>query len=170
MKKVFTYSAIVLLLAATACSKTQSVSLGESGISFAPASVETRALIEDEAGLQSVNFHVYDFLDGAGYIDESILYESGAWNYISGNTYSWKDGTHKFFGHTEDVGLFNETNNTLTVNRIITTDEASNKQWDILYSEIFTTTAAAWKATAGNTVDTPVALHMKHLFSALSII
>ena len=167
MKKAFTYSALVLLLAATACNKTESVSLGESGIRFAPASVDTRALIENEAGLQQENFHVYDFLNGAMFIDESILYASGAWNYISENTYTWDSGTHKFFGFTEDVAAFNETAKTLTVNRTITTDEPSHKQWDILYSEIFTTTAAAWKSN--NTVDTPVALHMKHLFSAVSI-
>lgn len=165
MKKAFTYSALVLLLAATACNKTESVSLGEGGISFAPASVETRALIEDAAGLQAQTFQVYDLLDGASYINETISYADGAWNYASGDTYTWKNGAHKFFGYTSGAGEL--ASNVLTVSKTLTTADAD--QVDLLYSEIFSTTAADWKATAGNTVDTPVALHMKHLFSAVSI-
>jgi hypothetical protein len=165
MKKVFTYSAIVLLLAATACNKTESVSLGENGIRFAPASVETRALIEDEAGLQTQKFQVYDLLDGASYINEVISYADGAWNYEPENTYSWKAGSHKFFGYTQNAGTL--TNNVLSVSKTLTTAEAD--QTDLLYSEVFSTTAADWKADAAHTVDTPVALHMKHLFSAVSI-
>ena len=165
MKKVFTYSAIVLLLAATACNKTESVSLGENGIRFAPASVETRALIEDEAGLQTQKFQVYDLLDGASYINEVISYADGAWNYEPENTYSWKAGSHKFFGYTQNAGTL--TNNVLSVSKTLTTAEAN--QVDLLYSEIYSTTADAWKADATHDVNTPVALHMKHLFSAVSI-
>lgn len=165
MKKAFTYSALVLLLAATACNKTESVSLGESGIRFAPASVETRALIEDAAGLQAQTFQVYDLLDGASYIDDVIAYADGAWNYASENTYSWKAGAHKFYGFTQNAGTL--AGNALTVSKTLTTAEAD--QTDLLYSEVFSTTAADWKADAAHTVDTPVALHMKHLFSAVSI-
>ena len=165
MKKVFTYSAIVLLLAATACNKTESVSLGENGIRFAPASVETRALIEDEAGLQTQKFQVYDLLDGASYINEVISYADGAWNYEPENTYSWKAGSHKFFGYTQNAGTL--TDNVLSVSKTLTTAEAN--QVDLLYSEIYSTTADAWKADATHDVNTPVALHMKHLFSAVSI-
>ena len=165
MKKVFTYSAIVLLLAATACNKTESVSLGENGIRFAPASVETRALIEDEAGLQTQKFQVYDLLDGASYINEVISYADGTWNYEPENTYSWKAGSHKFFGYTQNAGTL--TNNVLSVSKTLTTAEAN--QVDLLYSEIYSTTADAWKADATHDVNTPVALHMKHLFSAVSI-
>ena len=165
MKKAFTYSALVLLLAATACNKTESVSLGEGGIRFAPASVETRALIEDAAGLQAQTFQVYDLLDGASYIDDVIAYADGAWNYASENTYSWKAGAHKFYGFTQNAGTLSA--NVLTVSKTLTTAEAD--QTDLLYSEVFSTTAADWKADAAHTVDTPVALHMKHLFSAVSI-
>ncbi len=165
MKKAFTYSALVILLAATACNKTESVSLGESGIRLAPASVETRALIEDAAGLQAQTFQVYDLLDGASYIDDVIAYADGAWNYASENTYSWKAGAHKFYGFTQNAGTL--TGNALTVSKTLTTAEAD--QTDLLYSEVFSTTAADWKADAAHTVDTPVALHMKHLFSAVSI-
>ena len=165
MKKAFTYSALVLLLAASACNKTESVSLGESGIRFAPASVETRALIEDAAGLQAQTFQVYDLLDGASYIEDVIAYADGAWNYASENTYSWKAGAHKFYGFTQNAGTL--TGNALSVSKTLTTAEAD--QTDLLYSEVFSTTAADWKADAAHTVDTPVALHMKHLFSAVSI-
>ena len=165
MKKAFTYSALVLLLAATACNKTESVSLGEGGIRFAPASAETRALIEDAAGLQAQTFQVYDLLDGASYIEDVIAYADGAWNYASENTYSWKAGAHKFYGFTQNAGTL--TGNALSVSKTLTTAEAD--QADLLYSEVFSTTAADWKADAAHTVDTPVALHMKHLFSAVSI-
>ena len=165
MKKAFTYSALVILLAATACNKTESVSLGESGIRLAPASVETRALIEDAAGLQAQTFQVYDLLDGASYINEVISYADGAWNYASENTYSWKAGAHKFYGFTQNAGTL--TANVLTVSKTLTTAEAD--QTDLLYSEVFSTTAADWKADATHDVNTPVALHMKHLFSAVSI-
>ena len=168
MKKVFTYSALVLLLAATACNKTESVSLGESGIRFAPASVETRALIEDAAGLQAQTFQVYDLLDGASYIDDVIAYADGAWNYASENTYSWKAGAHKFYGFTQNAGTLES--NVLTVSKtLIVPEDADQIKNDLLYSEVFSTTAADWKADAAHTVDTPVALHMKHLFSAVSI-
>lgn len=167
MKKAFTYSALVLLLAATACDKTESVSLGESGIRFAPASVETRALIEDAAGLQAQAFQVYDFMGTTKYIDETISYNTttSTWDYASGVDYLWKAGTHKFFGFTQNAGTLSA--NVLTVSKTLTTAEAD--QADLLYSEVFSTTAADWKADAAHTVDTPVALHMKHLFSAVSI-
>lgn len=167
MKKAFTYSALVLLLAATACDKTESVSLGESGIRFAPASVETRALIEDAAGLQAQAFQVYDFMGTTKYIDETISYNTttSTWDYASGVDYLWKAGTHKFFGFTQNAGTLSA--NVLTVSKTLTTAEAD--QTDLLYSEVFSTKAADWKADAAHTVDTPVALHMKHLFSAVSI-
>ena len=140
MKKAFTYSALVLLLAATACDKTESVSLGEGDIRFARTTK---------------------------YIDETISYNTttSTWDYASGVDYLWKAGTHKFYGFTQNAGTLSE--NVLTVSKTLTTAEAD--QADLLYSEVFSTTAADWKADAAHNVDTPVALHMKHLFSAVSI-
>lgn len=164
MKKVFTYSAIVLLLASTACNKTDSITSGENAIRFAAASVDTRALIEDAAALQAQTFQVYDLLDGASYINDVVSYADGAWNYASGATYTWKTGTHKFFGHTEGAGTL--ADNKLEVTKVLTTADAD--QTDLLYSAIYSTTAEAWKADETHEIDTPVALHFKHLFTAVS--
>lgn len=165
MKKAFTYSALVLLLAATACNKTESVSLGESGIRFAPASVETRALIEDAAGLQAQTFQVYDFMGETEYINNTIVYnETDGWTYGTPATYKWADGTHKFFGYTQGAGTF--ASNALSVSKTLTTAEAD--QVDLLYSDVFTTTAANWKST--KTAQDKVMLDFHHLLSAVTFI
>ena len=168
MKKSIIYSAIVLLLASVACNKTESVSLGERSISFAPTSLETRALIEDEASLRAQTFQVYDLLSGetAPYINNTISCTDGKWDYVTSASYAWKDGTHRFFGYTENAGTFALADTTLTVTKTLTTADAD--QVDLLYSEIFNTTAADWKSTKQMTDS--VALHFKHLFSAVSIV
>ncbi len=163
MKKVFTYSAIVLLLGLTACNKTDNAPLGSENIRFAPASVETRALIENADDLQSQTFKVYDDMGTTPYyIDNTIVYDDEAegWTYGDANTYNWADGTHKFFGFTDGAGAFNS--NVLTVNKALTYADA-----DLLYSDIFTTTAANWKATKN--VKDAVMLDFHHLFAAVSI-
>ena len=167
MKKTFIYSIIILLAACLAsCEKNECpVGAAEGTITFAPASVETRALIEDAAALQAQTFQVFDYLDGKQYIKNTVSYASGAWTYGDEQTYLWKNGTHKFFGFTQNAGTLSA--NVLTVSKTLTTAEAD--QADLLYSEVFSTKAADWKADAAHTVDTPVALHMKHLFSAVSI-
>lgn len=163
MKKAFTYSAIVLLTAAAACNKTASVSLGEGSITFAPASVETRALIEDAAGLQSQTFQVYDFMGETEYINNTIVYnETDGWTYGTPATYKWADGSHKFFGYTQGAGTF--ASNALSVSKTLTTAEAD--QVDLLYSDVFTTTAADWKST--KTAQDKVMLDFHHLLSAVS--
>lgn len=164
MKKIFTYSAIVLLLGLVACNKTDSINSTSDSIRFAPASVETRALIEDAAGLQTQTFQVWDFMgtETDPYIDNTIVYGTDGWTYGEPNVYPWADGTHKFFGYTNGAGSF--ASNVLTVSKTLTTAEAD--QVDLLYSDIFTTTAADWKATK-NTKD-KVMLDFHHLLSAVS--
>ena len=164
MKKALTYSAIVLLLGFTACNKNDNIELGSGNISFAPASVGTRALIEDEAGLQAQTFQVYDLMGTTKYIDNTIVYSATdeAWVYGTEATYKWADGTHKFFGYTNGAGDF--ASNALSVAKTLTTAEAD--QVDLLYSKVFTTTAAEWKAS--KTTKDPVMLDFKHLFSAVS--
>ena len=165
MKKAFTYSAIVLLTAAAACNKTESVSLDEGSITFAPASVETRALIEDAAGLQAQTFQVYDFMGETEYINNTIVYnETDGWTYGTPATYKWADGTHKFFGYTQGAGTFAE--NALSVSKTLTTAEAD--QVDLLYSDVFTTTAADRKST--KTAQDKVMLDFHHLLSAVTFI
>lgn len=164
MKKAFTYSAIVLLLGLTACNKTDNATFeGDGNIRFAPASVRTRALIEDAAGLQSQTFQVYDFMGETKYIDNTIVYDATAgWTYGTPATYKWADGSHKFFGFTQGAGEL--ADNVLSVSKTLTTADAD--QVDLLYSDVFTTTAAEWKAA--KTVKDSVMLNFKHLFSAVS--
>lgn len=164
MKKALTYSAIVLLLGLTACNKTDNMTFeGDGNIRFAPARVATRALIEDADGLQSQTFKVYDYMGSTEYINNTIVYdETAGWTYGTPATYKWADGTHKFFGYTDGAGTF--ASNTLSVSKTLTTAEAD--QVDLLYSDIFTTTAADWKAT--KTAKDSVMLNFKHLLSAVS--
>lgn len=166
MKKVFTYSAIVLLLATVACNKTDNAALtGSNEIRFAPATVDTRALIEDATGLQAQTFQVYDFLGTTEYINNTITYDdTDGWIYGTPATYPWADGTHKFFGYTQGAGTF--ASNALSVSKTLTTAEAD--QVDLLYSDVFTTTAANWKST--KTAQDKVMLDFNHLLSAVTFI
>jgi hypothetical protein len=165
MKKALTYSAIVLLLGLTACNKTDNMTFeGDGNIRFAPARVATRALIEDADGLQSQTFKVYDILNETEYINNTIVYnETDGWTYGTPATYKWADGEHKFFGFTDGAGAY--ADNLLAVSKTLTTAEAD--QVDLLYSDIFTTTAADWKAT--KTAKDSVMLDFHHLFAAVSI-
>ena len=76
MKKALTYSAMVLLLAAMACDKTDSFTRDSEGIRLLPASVGTRALIEDAAALQTQTFQVYDYMGTTEYINNTIVYDA----------------------------------------------------------------------------------------------
>lgn len=171
MKKSLIYSAIVLLFASMACNKTETLVSGDEMIRFAPATESTRALIEDNTDLQAVTFRVYDYLDNAEYINDQISYDSDAepnqWVYASetGKTkgYLWKTGTHKLFGYTASLPALSSNKVTYTA-----TVTASANQNDLLYSDLVSTTAKAWKETEDNTKTTPVKLNMKHLFAAVS--
>lgn len=169
MKKVYTYSAIVLLLGLTACNKTESFNFGSDEIRFAPASVETRALIETKADLRSQTFQVYDYLTTTAgtteHINNTIAFNATTgWTYGTAATYKWADGTHKFFGFTSGAGSFGS--NTLSVSKTLTTAEAD--QVDLLYSDIYSTTAADWKSN--KTAKDSVMLNFHHLLSAVSFI
>lgn len=166
MKKAFIYSAIVLLAAATACNKTESVMSGDGQIRFALSAPETRSLVENVTDLQNnQTIKVFDFLDGTNYFDadETVSYSSGAWNFDSGKGYTWKTGSHRFFAYTSGAGSF--ADNILTVSKTLTIEEENQEnQVDIVYSDIVTKTAE--QAKADN--YTPVRLNMDHLFAAVS--
>ena len=163
MKKAFIYSAIVLLLGFTACDKTDNFTRENQGIRLIPASVGTRALIEDAAALQTQTFQVYDYMGTTEYINNTIVYNAtDGWVYGTEAKYKWADGEHKFFGYTSGAGDF--AGNALSVAKTLTTAEAD--QVDLLYSNVFTTTAAEWKAS--KTTKDPVMLDFKHLLSAVS--
>ena len=168
MKKALIYSAMVLLAGAMACNKTDHVLSGDGHIRFAPTGVETRALVTND-NIQAETFQVYDFIGTTKYIDDQITYNAtdAVWDYANADYYLWKSGTHKLFGFTAGAGTLG-TDQKVTISKTLTT--ATADQVDLLYSEIVTQDAAAWKSTAGNTPDTPVALNFKHLLSAVSIV
>lgn len=168
MKKTIRYAAMILALGlAAACNKTEEGFSEDGLIRFAPESPATKAMIKDNAALQAATFQVYDILDGTEYINESITYGSGTWNYGSGKSYTWKNGTHKLFGYrTDGLTTSFDENNKVSFTHTLTTADAA--QVDFLYSEVKTMTAAEWKATNPGK-DTPVPLNFKHLFSALAI-
>ncbi len=165
MKQVFAYSAIVLLLAtAVACNKTDSAISGDGQIRFALTSPETRALVENVNDLQAnQTIKVFDLLGSANYFDadETVSYSGGAWNFDSGKGYTWKAGTHKFFGYTNEAGTF--ADGVFTVSKTLTTADAN--QVDIVYSNIVSKTAEQAKADNYKAVT----LNMSHLFSAVAI-
>ena len=166
MKKALIYSAMVLLAGAMACNKTDHVLSGDGHILFAPTGVETRALVTND-NIQDETFQVFDFIGTTQYIDDQIKYNDtdAVWDYENADYYLWKPGTHKLFGFTAGAGTLG-TDQKVTISKTLTT--ATEDQVDLLYSEIVTQDAAAWKSTAGNTPDTPVALNFKHLFAAVS--
>lgn len=172
MKKTIRYAAMILALGlAAACNKAEEGFSEDGLIRFAPESPATKAMIKDDAALQAATFQVYDILDGTEYINESITYGSGSgtWNYGSGKSYTWKNGSHKLFGYKLDEEL--ETtfaNNKVSFTHTLTTADAA--QVDFLYSEVKTMTAAQWKgSTPKPGKDTPVPLNFKHFFSGLAM-
>ncbi len=167
MKKVFTYSAIVLLLAtAVACNKTDSVFSGKNSIRLAIASPATRALVENDADLQQMqSLQVYDLLDGVNYFaeGESVTYVNNLWTYDSGNGYTWKKGTHTFFAFTKGAGAVTLADTTLAVSKTLTT--ADENQVDIVYSNV----VAKTDEEAADDNYKAVPLTMDHLFAAITI-
>lgn len=170
MRKYIYILNIALALGAVSCNKTDVVIDENDGaaISFAPQTIETRALVNDVEGLRSQTLKVWDLWSGQDdpYIDNTLVYSEGSWQYGTEKTYYWKEGTHKFFSYSNDAACAYDEE-TLTVSKTLTTADAG--QVDILYSDLFVTTAADWKATEGNTADSPVPLNFNHLFSAVAI-
>ena len=160
MKKII-YSAIVLLLAATACNKTDSA-VSEEPIRFAFASDATRALVENITGLQAQTIQVFDDMGTTPYyIDETVTYGDGTWNFASGRTYTWRTGSHKFFAFTDGTGAL-DASKKVTVTKTLTTADAN--QVDLLYSDIVTKTKEE-----GTSITTAVEIPMNHLFSAVGV-
>ena len=173
MKKTILYAAMILALGfAAACDKTEEGFTGESLIRFAPETIGTKAMVDNAAALQAFTFNVYDLWSGqdALYVNDVITYSDNAWKYTSGNKYTWKKGTHKLFGFRSD-GLATAptlaTDYKATFTHTFTT--AADTQVDLLYSEIITITDTEWKSTEGNTKDTPIPLHFKHLATGLAM-
>lgn len=168
MRKNIAHIAVILALGALAvsCNKFEDKTLGDDLISFEPQAAGTKAIINDETGLQTQTFAVKDIVGEELYVDNTIQY-NGGWAYTApaDAKYLWKNGTHNLFGYTAGMGTFAGTTLTLPA----TTLTASSAQNDLLYSDIVTTTAEAWKAAEGHKKGTPVPLHFHHLLSAISL-
>ena len=166
MRKNIQYTAVILALAtlAVSCNKVDNNTPGDDLISFAPQAAGTKAMVIDEDGLKTQTFAVKDIVDGALYVENTIVY-NGGWAYTdpADAKYLWKNGTHNLFGYTAGMGTFAGT--TLTMPS--TTLTTAYDQTDLLYSDIVTTTADAWKEA--NVKGDPVPLHFHHLLSAVSI-
>lgn len=168
MRKNILYVASILALGLTAsCNKIVDTPEGDDLISFAPQAIGTKAMVNNETGLQSQAFDVIDLVDGELFIDNTVAYNENGWAYTrpADAKYLWKDGAHKLFGYTSGIGTFEGTTLTLG-SRTITTAEAD--QVDLLYSDIVSTTAKAWKES-GKAKGDPVPLHFHHLLSAISL-
>lgn len=198
MKKILTYTILAAcILALSACSHkpldppAPEIEVDETApISFSTGVAGTKGLIENQAALDNGNtqIKVFDFMtatDGTTivkYIEDAITgTNSGAWPYVSNNTYYWtKTGTHKFFGYltqgpggTSDtfVGTTTMSGQELAVGGTDTEDgkleltPATEKQFDFLYSDIVSRTM---NNSASDNHD-PVALQMSHLFTALAV-
>ena len=170
MRKNIQYTAVILALAAfvVSCNKVDNNIPGDDLISFAPQVVGTKAMVNDVTGLQTQTFAVKDIVDGALYIDNAVAYNGTGWVYSpnpdDAKKYLWKNGTHNLFGYTAGMGTFAGTTLTLPSTTLTTAYD----QTDLLYSDIVTTTADAWKAS-GKAKGDPVPLHFHHLLSAISI-
>lgn len=152
------------------CDKTSEIFDENKGstISFEPKTVETRALINSVEDLHSSTLRVFDFWSGQAsepYINNTLVYQNSQWQYGTEATYYWKDGTHKFFSFTDALGTLNSSN-VVSVSKTLTT--AEENQTDLLYSQVFTSTAADWMSS--NTATTPVPLTFKHLLSSVAIV
>lgn len=161
---------IALALCLVACDKTEMVkTVEEEGmIAFAPQTVETRALINSVTDLRDYTLKIWDIWSGqtTPYIDNTLVY-SEDWQYgdTSDAPYFWKAGTHTFFSYIDGVGTYDSSAKTLSVSKSLT---ASDDEVDILYSDIYSSTAAEWMAA--NTPDTPVPLTFKHLLSSIGMV
>ena len=172
MRKLVYILNIALAFGFVACDRTGvDDPQGEEGgvISLVPQTVETRALINNVTDLRHYTLKVWDIWTGQTdpYIDNTLVYSSGSWQYgtTPASPYLWKSGTHKFYGYIDGTGTYDPSAKTLSVSKSLT---ASANEKDVLYSEVFSSTAADWMAT--KTPETPVPLHFKHLLSSIGIV
>lgn len=165
MRKNIKYiaAAFVIMLAAS-CNKIDNGFSGDALIRFAPQAVGTKATVDDDEGLQAQTFAVVGLLNGLSNFQNTISYSEGSWIFGTDAKYIWNAGTHKFFGYTDGAGTLSSANK-LTVSKTFTTDEAN--QTDLLFSEVFQSTADDWKAN--HAMGDCVPLHFHHLLSAISI-
>lgn len=172
MKRTIQYFAIVTLLTlAASCNMIEETPSGSGLIGFSPRSVDTKAMVNNADDLIGETFDVFDVLTANGtaslHIDNSIAYNTSTYNWVyqeDPDSYLWVDGTHKFFGFTKGAGTLGTDWKMTVPEATLTTASA---QTDILYSDIFSTAATAWKSN--HAMADSVELQFNHLLSAVSV-
>lgn len=174
MKRTIKYIAIFMALTLVAsCNVIEETPSGSGLIGFSPKSVATKAMVNPE-DLTGLVFDVYDILTASGtsslHIDNYIAYNTTSYNWTyqdpdQPSAYSWLDGEHRFFGCTQGTGTPDLASKTLTFPEATLT--TASEQTDILYSDLFKSTAEDWKAS--KTMADSVELSFHHLLSAVSV-
>lgn len=173
MRKTIKYiaTALILVLAAS-CNKNEDIYSGDNLIRFAPQSVQTKATVNADADLSNQDFAVVGLLDNASHFTNVISKASGSWAYTSpaDAKYFWKAGTHTFFAYTDGAGTL--TGKKLAVSKTLTADNGTTADMtkDLLFSEVYESTADAWKADTEHNLNSCVPLHFHHMLSAVSIV
>jgi len=172
MKKTIIYIATAVALLCSCNKNEEPAAVSQDNLIRFNASVETRALITDAAGLQASTFVIKDILGTETYIDDELTYDD-AWK--TANDYPWKAGTHVFASWLKTDGTiaakdFFSAEPTLDADKkIALTKEMTSEtpQFDFLYSGVaLTQTAEEPVKYPEYTLDLP----MHHLFSNVTFI
>ena len=172
MKKTIIYIATAVALLCSCNKNEEPAAVSQDNLIRFNASVETRALITDAAGLQASTFVIKDILGTETYIDDELTY-NGAWK--TAKDYPWKAGTHVFASWLKTDGtiaakdFFGEepaldADKKITLSKEMTSE---TPQFDFLYSGVaLTQTAEEPVKYPEYTLDLP----MHHLFSNVTFV
>ena len=167
MKKTIIYIATAVALLCSCNKNEEPAAVSQDNLIRFNASVETRALITNAAGLQASTFVIKDILGTETYIDDELTYD-GAWK--TAKDYPWKAGTHVFASWLKTDGTIAakdffgtepalDEDNKITLSKEMTSE---TPQFDFLYSGVaLTQTTEKPVKYAEYTLDLP----MHHLFS-----
>ena len=167
MKKTIIYIATAVALLCSCNKNEEPAAVSQDNLIRFSASVETRALINDNTALQASTFAIKDILGSEIYIDDDLTYDS---NWKTANDYKWKAGTHVFASWLKTDGTIAAkdffsaepalgADNKIALTKAMT---AETDQFDFLYSGVaLTQTAEEPVKYAEYTLNLP----MHHLFS-----
>lgn len=167
MKKTILYIATAVALLSSCNKNEEPAAVSQDNLIRFSASVETRALINDNTALQASTFAIKDILGTETYIDDELTYDS---NWKTANDYPWKAGTHVFASWLKTDGTIAaadffsaepslDADNKIALSKAMTSE---TPQFDFLYSGVaLTQTAEEPVKYAEYTLNLP----MHHLFS-----
>ena len=134
MKRLFTYTAILVLLGVTSCQQGPDLSFADAAIHFSSGGVSTKGYLgSDDLEVTGTRVKVYDAVSGFDgnvngtshtadqtfvYLEDEVAYDSGTayWPYVTpGTEYLWtREGIHRFFGYLSYDKSFNSGNGLAT--------------------------------------------------------